>query len=75
MAMTKPNELVTVHPDGSITRKQITPEESQRLHEKFCEEFDPETMERRSFQEFKKKHIRPSSPAPPPPLQPPAGPS
>ncbi len=65
MSMINPNELVTVHPDGRITRKQITPEESQRLHEKFCEEFDPETMERRSFQEFKKRYLRTSRPSPP----------
>jgi hypothetical protein len=55
-------EKVVVHPDGITTTYKLSPEESAKMDEEFLRKFDPETMELRSLQEFRKRQARSSAP-------------
>ena len=46
--------LVGVNPDGSETRRALSPEEWSALDKQFLERFDPESMESRSIQQRRK---------------------
>lgn len=63
--MSKLEELVTVHPDGTMTRRTLSPEESAKLDKQFFEKFDPVTLESRALQEWRKKRAQASMPSTP----------
>ncbi len=58
------NELVTVHLDGTTTRRKLTPEESALLRKRFFQKFDPQTLESRSLQKLRSEAAQASRPLP-----------